>query len=81
MLSLYLVTSNYYFDNIGAVVGLQNSTYDGEEGEEVIVCIEFLSIDGGLRRPVSVSWVIVNGTAECEACTLYAFIIGTLTIS
>ena len=45
------------------------------------MCTEFISIDGGLRRPVSVSWVIINGTAECEACTLYAFITGTFSYS
>ena len=50
---------------IGAVVQLQNSTYYGEEGDEISVCAELRRIDGGLRRPLLVSWVILNGTAEC----------------
>ena len=50
---------------IGAVIRLQNSTYIGEEGDEAIVCAELGSIGGGLQRPVSVSWVILDGIAEC----------------
>ena len=42
--------------------------YYGEEGDEISVCAELRGIDGGLRRPLSVSWVILNGTSECEAC-------------
>ena len=51
---------------IGAVVQLQNSTYYGEEGEEITMCAELTSIDGELRRPLSLSMVIINGTAKCE---------------
>ena len=29
------------------------------------MCAELGSIDGGLQRPVSVSWMIINGIAEC----------------
>lgn len=45
---------------------LQNSTYYGEEGDVLNVCAELTSIDGGLRTPLPVLWMILNGTAECE---------------
>ena len=51
---------------IGAVIQLLNSTGNGDEGEEIIVCAELTSIDGGLGRPLSVSTVILSGTAECK---------------
>ena len=60
---------SYSYHNLlktGAVVQLQNSTYYGEEGDEISVCTELVSIDGGLRTSLSLFWVILNGTAECE---------------
>ena len=55
---------------IGAVVQLQNSTYFDDEGDEISVCAELVSVDGGLRTPLSLSWTILNGTAECETIRL-----------
>ena len=51
---------------LGAVVRLLNSTGSGDEGEDIVVCAELTSIDGGLGRPLSVSTVILSGTAECK---------------
>ena len=48
------------------MIQLLNSTGSGDEGEDIIVCAELTSINGELGRPLSVSTVILSGTAECK---------------
>lgn len=50
----------------GAEIQLLNSTGSGDEGEEISVCILLTSIQGGLTRPLSVTTMILSGTAESK---------------
>lgn len=50
----------------GALVRLLNSTGQGDEGDAINVCTELVSIEGGVRRPLSVAIMILSGTADCK---------------
>jgi hypothetical protein len=50
----------------GAEIQLLNSTGSGDEGEEIIVCAQLTSIQGGLTRPLSVTTMILSGTAQSK---------------
>ena len=49
----------------GAVVGLINSTDYGNEGDEINICVELVSIEDVFIMPLSVTLEIFNGTADC----------------
>ena len=48
-----------------AEIRLLNSTGSGDEGQDISICAELVTVDGGLSRPLSVSTNILSGTAEC----------------
>ena len=50
----------------GAEIQLLNSTGSGDEGEEISVCAQLTSIQGGLTRQLSVTTMILSGTAESK---------------
>ena len=50
----------------GAEIQLLNSTGSGDEGEEISVCAQLTSIQGGLTRPLTVTTMILSGTAESK---------------
>ena len=47
------------------MIQVANSTGTFGEGELVNVCAELVSNGGGLGRPVSVTAVLISGTATC----------------
>ena len=53
----------------GAEVQLLNSTGNGDEGQEISVCAQLTSVQGGLTRPLSITTMILSGTADSKiAC-------------
>ena len=49
------------------MIGLLNTTGSGDEGEVISVCTQLESLHGGLQRSLSVSMIIISGTAECKS--------------
>ena len=49
------------------MISLLNTTGNGDEGEVISVCTQLESLDGGLQRALSVSTMIISGTAECKS--------------
>ena len=60
-----------YLTYIGAEICLLNSTGIADEGQEISICTELMSINGGLSRPLSVSTNTLSGTAECKKLLSY----------
>ena len=53
----------------GAEVQLLNSTGNGAEGQEISVCAQLTTVQGGLTRPLSITTMILSGTADSKiAC-------------
>ena len=60
---LKFITQSLMSSCSGAEIQLLNSTGSGDEGEEISVCAQLSSIQGGLTRPLSVTIMIISGTA------------------
>lgn len=57
-------TQKELFSVLVARVELLNATGSGIEGETIEVCCELVSNGGGINRPLSLTMLIRNGTAN-----------------